>query len=269
MTTANLERVFRERRASGRTALVCYLTIGDPSVEASVDAALAAVDAGADLLELGVPFSDPTADGPVIAAAAHRAIQRGGSLRSALRVASAVRARSPVPLVLFTYYNPVIAFGVSALPAAAAAAGIDGLLVVDLPPEEGEELRAAADAADLAVIPLIAPTTDRAREARVVARARGFLYYVSVTGVTGSGEAPLVAAGQAACALQERARLPVVVGFGITSAAKARAVAASGVDGVVVGTALVREIAGASSSAAREAAVRRLVGELRAGLDAR
>ena len=246
---------------------MAYLTVGDPSVEESVRLAVAAVESGADILELGVPFSDPTADGPVIAAAAHRAIQRGGSLRAALEVARQVRAVSEAPLVLFSYYNPLLAFGAGELPGAAAAAGVDGLLVVDLPPEEGEDLRRAAREADVVTIPLVAPTTGPEREREIVGRARGFIYYVSLTGVTGSGAAPLVEAGQAAVALRERSGLPVVVGFGITSPEKARQVASQGVDGVVVGTAIVNAIATATDAESRERAVRELVGALRAALN--
>jgi tryptophan synthase alpha chain len=267
VTAERIERRFSERREQGRTVLVAYLTIGDPSVEDSARCAIAAAEAGADVLELGVPFSDPTADGPVIAAAAYRAIRQGGSLRSALEVARRVRAVSDVPIVVFSYYNPILAFGPDRLPGAVAEAGGDGLLLVDLPPEEGADLRAAAAEAELAVIPLVAPTTGPSRESRVLSRARGFVYYVSLTGVTGSGAAPLEAAGRAAAQLRERARLPVVVGFGITSPEKARLVADQGVDGVVVGTAIVRVMAGAPDPETRVAAVRRLVESLRAGLD--
>lgn len=264
MTTERIDRCFAQLRRQNRTALVAYLTIGDPSVEVSTACALAALEAGADVLELGVPFSDPTADGPVIAAAAHRAIEQGGSLRAALRVAVAVRDKSDAPLILFSYVNPIIAFGEAELPRAAVEAGADGLLVVDLPPEEGGELRDAADAAGLSIIPLVAPTTDREREPHVLARASGFVYAVSLTGVTGSKQAPLAEAGERAAALARRAGLPVVVGFGIDSADKARSAAAAGVDGVVVGTAIVKAIAAASDP---PRAVRDLVGELRRGLD--
>ncbi len=266
MTTERIDRCFARLGEHNRTALVVYLTIGDPSVDASIACARAALEAGADILELGVPFSDPTADGPVIAAAAHRAIGQGGSLRAALRVAAAVRDKSDAPLVLFSYVNPIVAFGEAELPAAAVQAGVDGLLVVDLPPEEGGSLRDAAEAAGLSVIPLVAPTTDREREPRVLSRASGFVYAVSLTGVTGSGQAPLAEAGKRAHELRERAGLPVVVGFGIDSAEKARSVAAAGVDGVVVGTAVVKAIA---SSADPPGAVRDLVGALRRGLDER
>lgn len=269
MTSARIAECFARARAEQRTALIAFLTVGDPSPEDTTACALAALEAGADVLELGVPFSDPTADGPVIAAAAHRAIRQGGSLRAALRVAEAVRARSEAPLILFSYMNPVIAAGETALPALAGRAGVDGLLVVDLPLEEGGALRDAADAAGLAMIPLIAPTTGPAREPRVLARASGFIYYVSLTGVTGSAEAPLTEAGRRAAELARRSTLPVCVGFGIDSPEKARAVADTGVDGVVVGTALVRAIAAEPTRARRVEAVTRLVARLRQRLDER
>jgi tryptophan synthase alpha chain len=268
VTTQRIEGCFRALRAQGRTALVAYVTVGEPSVEESIACARAALEAGVDILGLGVPFSDPTADGPVIAAASHRAIQRGGSLRAALRAASEIRAVSTAPIVLFTYYNPVLAFGDEQLPKAAADAGADALLVVDLPPEEGAPLRAAAEAAHLGIIPLVAPTTLAEREPRIFASARGFVYYVAVTGVTGSAHTPFADAGQKAAKLRERSGLPVVVGFGIRTAEDARKVAEQGVDGVVVGTELIRVIGSAASPAERLANVRTLVSNLRAGLDA-
>lgn len=269
MTADRIEQKLLELRKQGRTALVVYLTVGDPSIEDSIACALAAVEAGADLLEIGVPFSDPTADGPVIAAASFRAIQNGGSLRAALSVARRVREKHDVPLVLFSYYNPIVAFGESELPKAAVAAGCDGLLVVDLPPEEAVTLHAAADRENLAIIPLIAPTTDPSRVPRLLQGARGFLYYVSLTGVTGSGQAPLEKAGREAMRLRERAGLPVLVGFGVDSPDKAELLAAQGVDGVVVGTAIVKVIAAARDGAGRVSAVQGLVGNLRRGLDQR
>jgi tryptophan synthase alpha chain len=268
VSVERIDACFANCRKNRRTALVVFLTIGDPSVQDSTACALAALEAGADLLELGVPFSDPTADGPVIAAASYRAIQQGGSLRSALGVAAAVRARSDAPLVLFSYVNPILAWGEERLAQDAAQAGIDGLLVVDLPPEEGAELRAAAAREGLAVVPLVAPTTGPEREPAVLAGARGFVYYVSLTGVTGSAAAPLESAGRAAAALAARAGLPVVVGFGIDSPDKAREAAAGGVDGIVVGTAVVRAIAAAGDTESRARAVRELVAALRDGLDA-
>jgi len=276
----SLERIaacFAALKASRRTALVGFLTIGDPSVEDSYACAQAMLRAGVDVLELGVPFSDPTADGPVIAAASYRAIQRGGSLRAALGVAGRLRAESEAPIVLFTYYNPVVAFGEARLPSALAEAGVDALLVVDLPPEEGAALRAGMRARDLGMVPLITPTSGAAREQAILeaAGARGFIYYVSVTGVTGAVDVdaqgagdPLARAGAAAQALSVRAGLPVVVGFGIDTPAKARLVADQGVAGVVVGTALVNAIAEPGDSASRVERVSALVGGLRSALDA-
>lgn len=268
MTAKRLTDLFAERKREGRTVLVVYLCVGDPSVDDSRACALAALEAGADVLELGVPFSDPTADGPVIAEASYRAIHSGGSLKSALSVARAVREVSEAPIVLFGYYNPILFHGDARLPQDAADAGADALLVVDLPPEEGQALRDAADQAEVAVIPLLTPTSDAGREQAAIKRASGFIYYVSMTGVTGAGGAPLEEAGQAAHALGKRAKLPVVVGFGIDGPDKARLVRDQGVDGVVVGTAVVKAIVGQDSTADRVRAVKELVSALRAGLDA-
>ena len=203
----------------------------------------------------------------VIAAAAFRAIQRGGSLKAALEVVRAVRAESDVPMVLFTYYNPIMAFGETTLPAAAREAGVDAFLVVDLPPEEGAELRLAARAQGIGFIPLLAPTSDAAREDAAFAMASGFVYYVSLTGVTGSANVSMDDASRRANALRERARLPVVVGFGIDSGEKARAAHRHGVSGIAVGTAIVKAIAAGKSRDERVSAVKRLIEELRSGLD--
>ncbi len=269
--SARLDRRFDELRAAGRQALVAYLCVGDPSLDESVELAVAAVEAGADLLELGVPFSDPTADGPTIARASRRAIRAGATVTRVIEVAAAVRARVAAPIVLFGYYNPIAVTGEARVVSLAAAAGVDALLVVDLPPDEGPELRAAAAAAGLAVVPLIAPTTGAARAERILGARpagtpRGFAYYVSVTGVTGSTAAPLADAGAEAAALERRHGLPVVVGFGIDGAARAREAAAGGAAGIVVGTALVRRIEEGATAEARSASVRALIGELRSAL---
>jgi len=273
-----IEQTFAERRASGKPALCAYLCMGDPSLTESIELAVAAADAGADLLELGVPFSDPTADGPVIARAALRAIHGGATLTGVIEAAAAIRARTAVPLVLFTYYNPILVSGEARVIERARAAGIDALLIVDLPPEEGSELRAAAAAAQVAIVPLVAPTSDDARADAIVdaARAaggpRGFLYYVSMTGVTGSGSVDLAAARAHATALRARSGWPVLVGFGIDGPEAARAalgaVRGEGPDGVVVGTAIVKRIEAGKTAEARLASVRDLVASLRAGLDA-
>jgi tryptophan synthase alpha chain len=268
MTLSRIEERFRALRAEKRTALVIYLTVGDPSVEDSYACALAAVRAGADVVELGVPFSDPTADGPVISAASYRAIHQGGSLRAVLDVARRLRAETDAVLVPFSYFNPIVAFGEAAFPRAAAAAGADALLIVDLPPEEGSELRAGARAAELGMVPLVAPTTGREREALLVRHGSGFVYYVSVTGVTGSKAAPLEEAAKTAAGVRERSGLPVVVGFGIRTPEQARTVAKAGVDGIVVGTEIVRTIAEAPDRATRVERVGEMVAALRRALDA-
>lgn len=259
-----ISHLFERRARDGKTVLVAYVTVGFPSVETSYEACVAALEAGADVLELGVPFSDPSADGPVIAAASYEAIHRGGSLSAALGIARRLRETRDEPIVLFTYYNPVVAYGDEKLVQAANDVGVDGLLVVDLPPDEGAELRASAQARGISVIPLIAPTSGKLREDAIFAGASGFIYYVSVTGVTGSGVAPLAEAGAHAKELRERSGLPVVVGFGIDSADKARLAQRAGAPGVVVGTAIVRAL-GSDDGVSR---VRELVGSIRAGLDA-
>jgi tryptophan synthase alpha chain len=260
-----------EKALARRKVLVAYLCVGDPSAEESVELARACVRAGADILELGVPFSDPTADGPAIARASQRSIAKGGGLEATLRAARAVRAAEPdVGIVLFGYYNPLFVRGEERAAREAAEAGVDALLVVDLPVEESAPLRAAAKASGLGLVPLLAPTSSAERVAAVrESAARGgtpFVYYVSVTGVTGAGAVDASGAGDRAASLRAELGLPVVVGFGIDSRAKARAAAARS-DGAVVGTALVRAIEDGKTAPERMAAVEGLVRELRAGVD--
>jgi tryptophan synthase alpha chain len=254
-----------------RKVLVAYLCAGDPSIEETIDLARACVRAGADVIELGVPFSDPTADGPAITRASHRAIGRGGGLAATLRAARAIRAAEPtVGLVLFGYYNPLFVRGEARAASEAAEAGIDALLVVDLPPEESTRLREEAGRHGVGVIPLLAPTSPLERVQATALAARRwptpFVYYVSVTGVTGSGSVDADEAGSRAGRLGVEVERPVVVGFGIDSRAKARD-ASRQAAGVVVGTALVRAIEGAATPALRLEAVERLIRELRAGVD--
>lgn len=269
--TANLRRIettFARLAAEKRKALIAYLCVGDPTAPESVDLALACVEAGADILELGVPFSDPTADGPAIARASQRSIARGGGLSATLAAAAQIRGRSTVPIVLFGYYNPLFVRGDARAVKDAADAGIDALLVVDLPQDEGPELRTAAAAHGLSIVPLVAPTTAPARiEAlKSAASPAAFVYYVSVTGVTGSAVAPLVQASEEAAAVKRTLGVPVVVGFGIDGPPKARD-AAKHADGVVVGTAIVKAIEEGGDAPARRAAVSGLVRSLRAALD--
>jgi len=256
---AAFERAEKEQRA----ALVVYLCAGDPDLATTEKLVIAAIDAGADVIELGVPFSDPTADGPVIQRASERALAHGTTLSQSLAVAAKVRAqRSDVGIVMFGYYNPIIAYGEAKLAADAKRSGVDGFLVVDLPPEEAGALLAPLEAEGLDFVPLIAPTTPDARIDRIARTARSFLYYVSLTGVTGA-EADLDAAGVRATALKARTNKPVAIGFGIKTPAHAKK-AAQKADGVVVGSAICSAIEGAKSPDDAVKAVRSLVSELRA-----
>ena len=236
---ARVAEAFARARADGRSAaLMPYMMGGYPDLERSRAIAAAYVDAGADLIELGVPFSDPLADGPVIHAADVAALAAGTTLDTVLEIARTVSAR--VPVILMCYVNPILARGVDRFLDRAVESGVSGLIVPDLPFEEAGEVRAACAARDLAFVPLVAPTTPAERMGEIVASASGFIYVVSVTGTTGerSGEAPspaeLIARAQAGSAV------PVALGFGISTPQQAAAAAAAGADGVIVGTRLVR-----------------------------
>ena len=254
-----IAEAFASAAAQDRAALVIYLCAGDPSLDATVDLVVAAAEAGADVVELGVPFSDPTADGVAIQQASERSLARGTTMRGVLDVVRRVRAQSEVPILLFGYYNPILRYGEEKLVADAKAAGVDGFLVVDLPPEEAEPLVAPVRAAGLGYVPLVAPTSTGARVAQAAALADGFVYYVSMTGVTGAKDAALDEATARAAELRVQVDAPVAVGFGIATSDDARVVAAKA-DGVVVGSAIVRAIASAPDAGAATIAVRELVG---------
>jgi tryptophan synthase alpha chain len=230
---------FARRKAEGRAAFVPFLTAGDPSLGRTVEAAVELQEAGADVLELGVPFSDPLADGPVIQRSSERALGRGVTLEVVLGVAGRIRERSELPLLLFSYYNPLLQRGLERLAGEAAAAGVDGVLVTDLPPEEADEWLAAARRADLDTVFLAAPTSPPERLRRVAEASRGFVYAISRTGVTGERRA----LSDEAAPLVERLRgltgVPVALGFGLSNPEQV-AEAARVADGVVVGSALVR-----------------------------
>jgi tryptophan synthase alpha chain len=266
-----IEQAFARRRAEGRGVLVTYLCVGDPDAQASTELALACAEEGADILELGCPFSDPSADGPAIARASQRALARGGGLEETLGVARAVRKASDVAIVLFGYYNPLFVRGDEAAAEAIAAAGIDALLVVDLPVDESMPLRRAAAAHGLGLVPLVAPTTrpERVAAIREVAETHPvpFVYYVSMTGVTGGagGTDVLAAAAAEAARVEQVTGRPTVVGFGIDSPERAH-VAAHGTAGVVVGSEIVRRIERGSNAPERVLSVRELVRGLRASV---
>ena len=234
-----IEQTFAELKKTGRKGLVGYLTAGDPDLEQSVQDVRAAIENGLDLLELGVPFSDPTADGPTIQEASQRALASGMDLEKALAMVAALRKESEIPVVLFGYANPIFRYGYEKLCADAAEAGVDGLLIVDLPYEEIPELRSFADANDLCLIPLVAPTTPPERAATILQGARGFVYYIMVTGVTGARDSVAPDIAPHVEALRACTDLPIAVGFGLSRGDQARA-AGESADAVVVGSALVR-----------------------------
>ena len=268
-----IDDVFALPHASAphRKALVAYLCCGDPDEAGSVDLAVACAEAGADILELGMPFSDPTADGPAIARASQRALMNGGGLDATLRVARAVRARTAAPIVLFGYYNPLFVRGEEKVVALAADAGVDAFLVVDLPIDESLSLRTLAAARGIGVIPLVAPTSRPERIAKIAAIAQRFpvpfVYYVSMMGVTGGAGATdvLAEASRQAAHVAKATSRPTVVGFGIDSAAAAK-VASAEADGIVVGSAIVRRIEEGTTPEARLSAVRAIVEDLRRAL---
>ena len=252
-----ITKTFADLKRAGRKGLVGYLTAGDPDETASERLVMEAVQSGLDVLELGVPFSDPTADGPVIQAASLRALKAGMTVRKVLGMVARIRAQSQVPIVLFGYANPFLAYGYDRICADAAAAGADGMLIVDLPFEESDELRVHMRGHGLQFITLIAPTTPADRAARVLRDADGFVYYIMVRGVTGARAALAVDLAQHVAALRSVTALPIAVGFGVGSGAQAR-LAAADADAVVVGSALVK--------AAEEGRLKPLVVEISAAL---
>jgi len=241
VTSNRIDARFAELRNAGKKAFVAYLTAGDPSLDRTVELVCALAEHGVDVVELGIPYSDPMADGPAIQAASERALAAGASMRGVLDAVRRIRERSQVPLLAFSYLNPVVAYGVERFAADAVAAGLDGLLPLDLPPEEDAELLKTMDDAGLVTVRLVAPNTADARKRRVARGSRGFLYYVCRFGVTGErAELPGDLAEQLR-ALRKASPVPVCVGFGISSAEQAATAAGYG-DGVVVGSHLVRLI---------------------------
>jgi len=262
-----IEEKFAALKKEGRKAFIAYITAGDPDLRTTALLIPALEKAGVDIIEIGVPFSDPVADGPVIQAASERALKSGVTLEKVFKMIAAVRKKSRLPIVLFGYYNPVLHYGNAAFACSAAASGVDGILVVDLPPEEAEELRRYTDPAGLSFITLAAPTTGRARIRKMVARASGFLYYISVTGVTGTTQPVLADIRSDLEKLKSVAALPIAVGFGISTPEQAASVAALA-DGVVVGSALVRLIGAKGNSAGLIPAAVSFVEKMRQAIDA-
>lgn len=259
-----LDETFARLRQEGRKALVIYATAGDPDARTSVSVFAGAAAAGADILEIGVPFSDPTADGPVIQEASARALGEGMTVAGALKVCAAVREQTEAAIILFGYANPFVQFGAAKFARAAKKAGADGVLIVDLPPEEDDELGTALADTGLYSIRLVTPTSDHARMKRAADHGGGFLYYVSVTGVTGGQTGAVRTVKRSVNALKKLTELPVCVGFGIATPEQA-AEMGNVADGIVVGSALVKRVAEYRKEA--PAKVRGFVEALRRGLD--
>ena len=236
-----IEDKFKSLRAKNEKALIVYLTAGDPSLDVTKKLILGLEKAGVDILEIGVPFSDPTADGPVIQAASQRALKTGTTLQGVLALVADIRRISQIPIVLFGYFNPIFAYGVEKFANDASLAGVDGVLVVDLPQEESPELRIFTDAAGLDFISLVAPTTGKDRLRNIVRAATGFLYYISITGVTGTAAPRIDDIKREVGKIRKTTKLPIAVGFGISNAAQAEEIGAFA-DGVVIGSAFVKLI---------------------------
>ena len=260
-----IEALFTAFRGSGEKALVVYLTAGDPDRKASLEYISAAAEGGADIIEVGIPFSDPTADGPTIQAASTRALSAGTTVRGVLSLVSSFRERYDTPVVLFGYYNPIFRYGVGPFCRDAGRAGADGILVVDLPPEEADEMAPAARTAGLNRIPLVAPTSGRRRIRRASESGSGFLYMISVTGITGVRKSLPPGISTWAAAVRKESRLPVAIGFGISTPAMARS-AARHADAVVVGSACVRIVERHGAGRAGPPAMRRFVRTLKTAM---
>lgn len=261
---ARIQDALARAKQDNRSALIAYFCAGDPDPDTTVRVVVEAAKAGADIIELGMPFSDPTADGPVIQRASERALKSGMTLKKVLQVAARVRKESPVPIVLFGYYNPILSYGEEALCRDAAASGIDALLIVDLPPEECVGLREHAQKHGLAIVPLVASTSVDKRIALAASVADAFIYYVSVTGVTGAASVDFDSAAQRAAGIRASTGKPVAVGFGVSTGADVKKLAGQA-DGVVVGSALVRTVENAKTPDAAVSAVQALIRDLSAG----
>jgi tryptophan synthase alpha chain len=240
---SRIEKRFAALKAEGRAGLVAYLVAGDPDPETSTRLFEGVAAAGADLIEIGMPFSDPMADGPSIQAAGLRALKSGMTLKKTLALVKHLRARDPdTPYVLMGYYNPIYRYGAEAFARDAAAAGVDGLIIVDLPPEEEAELADPVTAAGLDLVRLATPTSDAHRLPTIVKRASGFVYYVAIAGITGTRSADAAGVRDAVARLRQFTKLPVAVGFGIKTPEQAAEVARAA-DAAAVGTALVDRLA--------------------------
>ena len=238
-----IQQTFDNLKAKGEKALIPYIMAGDPSLSVTESLVLTLAEGGADLIELGVPFSDPIADGPVIQQSAERALQSGTTLKKILSTVRSLRTKTSVPIIFMTYYNSMLAMGLEKFCAEAVAVGVDGLIIPDLPPEESDELYNITMASGgPTIIFLLAPTSTPLRRKTVSRRTHGFIYYVSITGITGAQLTDLTLVKKNVQAIQKQSEKPVAVGFGISTPKQAHNVAQFS-DGVIIGSALVRSIA--------------------------
>lgn len=269
---SRISGTFDELRGSGRKAVIPYVVAGDPSPEGTVSLLHELVNSGADVLEVGVPFSDPMAEGPVIQKGHERALANGMTLRKVLGIVAEFRRQDvKTPIVMMGYANPIERFGYDAFASACAEAGVDGLITVDLPPEEVDAIDAALQSVGLDNIFLISPTTPDARVQTIVERARGFIYCVAVKGVTGSGHLDTVAVAESVKRIRSKTSLPIAVGFGIKDGESAKAIATTA-DAVVVGSALIDKMeqvasGGETSQIQIHGAAVKLLQSIRAGVD--
>ncbi len=239
---SRIAETFARCKSENRAAFIPFIMGGDPSLEACAKLLNALPAAGADIIELGIPFSDPMADGPVIAAAGLRALKAGATLKKILKLAVEFRKKHSTPLVLMGYLNPIYIYGYDAFARDAAAAGVDGIIIVDLPPEEAAELEPTLSKHGISLVRLIAPTSLAGRLPLLTAGASGYLYYVSIAGITGAASATAASVSEAIRAIRSSTSLPVCVGFGIKTPEDVKAMATSGADGVVVGSSIVKLI---------------------------
>ncbi len=263
---SRINQVFAQLKEQGRPGLIPFITAGDPDLATGVELVRTLAAAGADVVELGFPFSDPSADGPTIQASSERALAAGTNLAGVLQLVAEVRKDCQVPIVLMGYFNPVYRYGVERFALDAAASGVDGLLLVDLPPEESDEVLPSLQKAGIDMITLLAPTTPPERMKYLAELGSGYLYYVSMTGVTGSRRLDPEEIRQAVTEVRNLSPIPVGVGFGITTAEDAAGVG-SYADAVVVGSALVKVIAEHGQSTQLQQRVHDFVSDLRQALD--
>ncbi len=262
-----IDAAFENTKSLGEIALVCFITAGDPDLATTVDVVKTLAEAGADVIELGVPFSDPLADGPSIQASSFRALQKGATVPRVFETVATIRAECEVPLVLMTYYNPVQKYGVARFAADAASAGADGVILTDLPFEEAGDWKSAADKAGLATIQLIAPTSTKDRIEMGAKMASGFVYCVSRTGVTGARSDAPVELDSLVRSIRAASDLPVAVGFGVSTPDQVRGIARLA-DGVVVGSAVVNLMDVGAGKQDMLARVRKFVLEMKAACKA-